>query len=314
MRAIILTLLSSLVLTAPAAAEITDLRARLDGDAGQIWIAFDGQPTGVTGEVTESGLIITIDGVTVRTRTISPASDDLVAAVNVEPAGEGAIVRLFASRGWQGAQAELRRGGVLVSMTVTAPPAVHVPDSVYAAGASPAGSAGSEGSDAAPARRHVTEAHAAGAPDATMVVDHSASDAAGATGAPAVSPTPGPTDLFAASPAAQQVATGGSVAPPGVCVEQAQAVAASPWDDEMLHAQAACLGAAGHLAPAASIYEQMLAFEPENYRAAVALAEIRVAEGDTAAARDLFDQAASHAISDAEAARARSRLRALREP
>ncbi|MFT6463137.1 MAG: hypothetical protein ACJA0Y_002649, partial [Maricaulis maris] len=56
MRAIILTLLSSLVLTAPSAAEITDLRARLDGDAGQIWIALDEQPAGVTGEVTESGL------------------------------------------------------------------------------------------------------------------------------------------------------------------------------------------------------------------------------------------------------------------
>ncbi|MAC90268.1 MAG: hypothetical protein CMF73_13215 [Maricaulis sp.] len=301
MRAIILTLLSSLVLTAPSAAEITDLRARLDGDAGQIWIALDEQPAGVTGEVTESGLIVTLEGVTVRPRSISPASDDLVAGVSVEPTGRGGVVRLYASRGWQGARAELRQGGVLVSMTVTAIPQVHVPDSVYAA------SGAEQQAPVAAARPSPTDTQTAGGPATGPVIDHSASDAA------AASPRPGPANLFAGNTSPDVTASGGSVAPPGVCVEQARAVAASPWDDELLHAQAACLGADGHLAAAAAIYEQMLAFEPESFRAAVALAEIRVEQGDSQAARDLFDQAASHAISDAEAARARSRLRALRE-
>lgn len=295
MRAIVLTLLTSLVLTTPSVAEITDVRARLDGDAGQIWIAFDSQPTGVTGEVTESGLVVTIEGVAVRPRSISPASDDLVAAVSVEPAGTSAVVHLFASRGWQGARAELRRGGVLVSMTVAALPEVHVPASVYAdTSRPPAGTGMTPHHD--PTDAHATEdlAHAS-------VIDHSAPDAAA--------------DFFAANAEPQaSTAARGSVAPPGVCAEQAQAVAASPWDDEMLHAQASCLSAAGHLAAAASIYEQMLAFEPESFRAAVALAEIRVEEGDADAARDLYDRAASNAISDAEAARARARLRALTEP
>ena len=58
----------------------------------------------------------------------------------------------------------------------------------------------------------------------------------------------------------------------------------------------------------------MLAFEPENFRATVALAEIRVGQGDSNAAAELYNQATAYAISDAEAARARARLRALREP
>jgi len=301
MRAIILTLLSSLVLTAPSAAEITDLRARLVGDAGQIWIAFDEQPAGVTGEATESGLIVTLEGVTVRPRSISPASDDLVAGVSVEPTDGGGIVRLFASRGWQGARAELRQGGVLVSMTVTAAAEVHVPASVYAVS-----NAGPASTVAAPGYNE-TDVQAASDPASRPVIDHTASDAA------AAQPRPGPANLFAGNATPDAAASGGSVAPPGVCVEQARAVTASPWDDELLHAQAACLSAGGHLEPAAAIYEQMLAFEPESFRATVALAEIRVEQGDTASARELYDRAASHAISDAEAARARSRLRALRE-
>ncbi|WP_297730525.1 tetratricopeptide repeat protein [uncultured Maricaulis sp.] len=292
MRAILLPFLTSLVLTAPVAAEIVDLRARLDDGHGRIWIAFDEQPSGLTTEVTETGLNLTVTGVEVGGRAISPASDTLVAAVSVDPIEQGGVIHLYASRAWTGARAELRQGGILVSMEIdqAAPIDVVVAerDAVMPAGSTLGETALNETTD-------------------PMGTDSGAPTAS----APSEPTTQTPTPLFEERDAS---ARGNSaVAPPGACVAEAEAVEQSPWDDNLLHAQAACLSAEGHLASAASIYERMLAFEPENFRATVALAEIRVEQGDNQAARDLYDQAASHAISDAEAARARARLRALRE-
>lgn len=101
--------------------------------------------------------------------------------------------------------------------------------------------------------------------------------------------------------------------PGGACSAEAAAVAEDPWDEDALHQHAACLTSHGELQPAAIIYEQMLAFAPDDFRALIALAEVRVRQGDTAAARQLYSQAASYAISDAEAARARARLRELQQ-
>ena len=309
MRALILVILTSIGLTAPSAADITDLRARLDGEAGQIWIAFDEQPTALTSEVSESGLVLTLDGVTVRPRAISPASDTLLAAVSVDPLPQGGVVRLFASRAWSGARAELRQGGVLVSMTVGPAPQVHIAEAALvadhderAAHASGAAMVSADAGDAAAsAQAPDPVAMARIEPDPVDPVEPAAPPAQRA-----------PTDLFVQGNDAASDAS--SVMPPGVCVSEARAVADSPWDDDMLYAQAACLNDAGYLAPAASIYEQMPAFEPENFRATVALAEIRVGQGDSNAAAELYNQATAYAISDAEAARARARLRALREP
>lgn len=309
MRALILVILTSIGLTAPSAADLTDLRARLEGEAGQIWIAFDEQPTALTSEVSESGLVLTLDGVTVRPRAISPASDPLLAAVSVDPLPQGGVVRLFASRAWSGARAELRQGGVLVSMTVGPAPQVHIAEAAlvadhdaHAADLSGSATASADAGDAAAS---------AEAPDpVTMArIEPGPVDPVEPAAPPAQR---APTDLFAQGNDAASDAS--SVMPPGVCVSEARAVADSPWDDDMLYAQAACLNDAGYLAPAASIYEQMLAFEPENFRATVALAEIRVGQGDSDAAAQLYNQATAYAISDAEAARARARLRALREP
>lgn len=306
MRALILVILTSIGLTAPSAADLTDLRARLEGEAGQIWIAFDEHPTALTSEVSESGLVLTLDGVTVRPRAISPASETLLAAVSVDPLPQGGVVRLFASRAWSGARAELRQGGVLVSMTVGPAPRVHIAEAAlvadhdaHAADLSRSATASADAGDAAAsAQAPDPVAMASTGPDP---VDPAALPAQRATA-----------DLFAQGDDAASDAS--SVMPPGVCVNEARAVADSPWDDDMLYAQAACLNDAGYLAPAASIYEQMLAFEPENFRATVALAEIRVGQGDSDAAAELYNQATAYAISDAEAARARARLRALREP
>ncbi|WP_291843965.1 tetratricopeptide repeat protein [Maricaulis sp.] len=315
-KTLVPTLIAALALTAPSAAGITDLRARLDGDAGQIWIALDDQPTGLASEVSAAGLTLVLDGVSLRARSISPASDTLVAAVTIDPTDGGGVVRLLASRAWTGARAELRQGGVLVTMTVGPAAQVHIADGAMMPSAAPAADPSAFGSVAsdADATRH---GEAAGA---TSVEVTESDRAAMLTPAPAPASASAPARASASAPlfaangsAAPTARDGSSVVPPGVCAEAAQAVADSPWDDDLLHAQAACLSGDGYREAAASIYERMLAFEPENFRATIALAEIRVEQGETQAARDLYNQAARHAISDAEAARARSRLRALQD-
>ena len=307
---IVLTLIANLALTAPALAEITDLRARVDGDSAQIWIALDDQPAGLVSEVSESGLTLTLLGTRLRARSISPASDTLVAAIVVDPLPDGADVRLFASRSWTDIRAELRQGGVLVTLSVG--PAAQVRISADAMAPSAAGRPATSGMSAS--EYTGVGATRPDAPTADPVVPADAQP----TGQTDPDPTPAraPMPASAFSQGADGARTAGNdtnVVPPGVCAEEADAVADSPWDEDRLHAQAACLSGGGHHAAAASIYEQMLAFEPENFRATVALAEIRVTQGDQQAARDLYNQAARHAISDAEAARARSRLRALQD-
>ena len=98
---------------------------------------------------------------------------------------------------------------------------------------------------------------------------------------------------------------------PDPCAVAASAIDLNPWDDVNLVAHAACLSESGDLEGAAIIYSQMLAFEPNNVNAAMELAAIRIVQGDEEAARALFDLAASHATSDAEAAQARARAEEL---
>ena len=57
---------------------------------------------------------------------------------------------------------------------------------------------------------------------------------------------------------------------------------------------------------AATLYERVLAFEPGHYGAALGLARLRAAQGDTAAAAALFQTAADSARTDGEALAARS--------
>lgn len=98
------------------------------------------------------------------------------------------------------------------------------------------------------------------------------------------------------------------------CEAAEAAIAADPWNDAALIRHAACLAEAGDTIAAAGIYEQMLAFEPENSEIAYALAEIREAQGDRAGAAARYRQAAAHARSDAAAAAAINRARALEAP
>lgn len=374
----------------PAFAELRDARFRIDGDEGVIWLGFDAQPDAVRLEETASGVRLDIGGIDVDTRLISPRDPALASGLRVEPAETGGHVYITAGRTWHGARAELRQGGVLVTVHLSqaaADRAVETRGETVLAAAMPAETHDAAPSEAAPHGRPAS-ATAAGMPSpdhtadtataagpahlspdsrdhdpaphgepgssdpapradraepaATPAADTSRTDTAPHDtparhdGAPAehgrvpdVEPgeaatgEPGPDAPAEGEPGAEDVHAEEAVAEaepaepaapalPDRCTEVAAQVDADPWDDENLMEHAACRARAGYVDEAASIYQQMLAFNPENATAALALADIRLSQGDEEAARELFDQAAMYARSDAEAARAMALQRELR--
>lgn len=290
------------LLTSAAHAELTDLRARTTGLDGQIWIGFDTQPSSLILEETAHGVRLVVEGVDVRSRVVSPAHTDLVRAVTLTPQAGLAHIDLDASRDWAGVSAELRQGGVLVSIQLgtTGLPA--------------------DGGDAAQVRlEHTAATHPA--QDAVSPVEYEAQITTAsvsrqstepatetrpvvADAAPA--PAPPPPSSGAAAPTPQS-----SVSSEDECERLARAVADDPWNERLLVPHAACLADQGQTREATGIYRQILAFEPENYAAAVALADLEEAAGNRDAALRLYQQAASHARSDAQAAAALQRARAL---
>ena len=341
---------ASALIAAPAMAELRDVASSTDGMTGHVWLVFDTPAQSVAAALTATGLQLDIDGVTVRQRTIAPYDASLVSAVSLFPADHGARIEIDDRIGWQDARASIVDGAVLVTLvlprahivigtdggasgatppaertapgadfaprTAPAPVAAHAAAGSDAAHAD-AGHAGAGGHDvsdlsdgAARAAASSGDRHAAPAGHADAPAHETEAGAAQASGPAALTPSaPHPAAPAVAQPGAHHDGAAGDAAP---CAEQAATVAENPWDDDSLHAQAACLTDAGDLGAAARIYEQMLAFAPDSFRALIALAELREEQGETEAAQDLYTQAASHAMSDAEAARARSRLRALR--
>lgn len=306
MRALILLCLTLMVVS-PAHAELRDARARLSGSEGLIWLAFDGQPQMLRSEVTDTGLELLVEGVSVSTHAITPRDRQLVTMMQVEPTLTGARIRLQGPAPWSTAGAELRQGGILVRVrlsgdTPPAPPSAShypapdpdwtptpVPASVPAPDSAPnmtpasAPASAPIEADAEPAARTVPTASGESPARASTVPGRAASMAAAAV----------PVDARA-------------------CAAAAAAVEANPWDDAGLMRHASCLAQSGEAAQASRIYEQMLAFEPSNVTALLALADLRLQQGERAAARSLYLRAAEHANSDSQALRARSQAEALR--
>ena len=336
-----------LCLSGPAQAELTDIRARLAGDSGRIWLAFDQQPTHVTATVNGSGLVLDVHGVSDVAREIEPAHRDLVDAIRLAPQANHLRIELSAARVWREARAEVRQGGVLIELGVSGNsvplarirsggPVVDgapgVPAASVVATAAPgAASTASEasGQDRAPAAASVTppqnlqipnpqspqpQIPESQRPDSAMpespTSDSLTPESPGAADAPDAPAAPAVT-----SPAAPVVAAAPAPAPTprDRCAEAAAVVEADPWNDAALMVHAGCLNEAGSRREAAGIYAQMLAFEPENTEAALALAEIHVAEGNRAEAAALYRQVASQSRSDAAAAAALQRARELEQ-
>lgn len=323
-RALLISTLCTGLIAGPASAELRDVLTRADGLNGQVWLAFDEQPRSAELSQTAGSVSLMIGGVDVRSREVSPYRADLVSRVAITPVADGALVELGQAAAWQDVRAELRQGGVLVSFTLDAPVAAasrSVPSSPSATSeartapatdSQSASAAATHGEPAADSGGYAASGEAGTTGHAPA--DPAPADEAGHEPAAEHSPAPGSHTSAPSSSAApaNPVAAAASNAT-GECAETGAAVAENPWDDESLHRHAACLTRTGELQPAAIIYEQMLAFAPDDFRALIALAEVRAEQGETAEARELYSQAASYAISDAEAARARARLRELQQ-
>lgn len=281
------------LLTSAAEAELTDLRARTTGLDGQIWIGFDTQPSSLALEDTPRGVRLVIEGVDVRSRTISPAHTDLVRAVSLTAQTGQALVDLEASRDWADVRAELRQGGVLVSVQL-----------------------GIDGLPAGADTRTETSgnvtAQTPGVPSAVMDPEPVSSPPADAPAERAsMQPSQSTGPALRDVPSAPAPAVPAPVSTEDECERLARAVADDQWNERLLVPHAACLAEQGQTREATGIYRQILAFEPENYAAAVALADLEEAAGNRDAALRLYQQAASHARSDAQAAAALQRARAL---
>jgi hypothetical protein len=291
---------------APAAAELRDVAAQLRGSDGQVWLVFDEQPRAVTATSTGSGLELTVEGVTARTRQIQPHNTRLVRAVTIADSGPDTVrITLSAQHAWAGATAQVFQNGVYVSLSV--PAAGSAPGTVAEApaGQTTVAQSGPQTTDDSVRRTEPGGDFAPRTRRAEPDAGHSEAPASQPAAPASTTPAPQPQSPAAPAPASNR--------PTGACAAQAAAVEESPWDDERLFAHAACLSENDALPRAAAIYEQMLAFDPENFRALLALAELRAEQGQRGTARELYSRAASHAISDAEAARARARLRELRD-
>ncbi|MBO6796290.1 tetratricopeptide repeat protein [Maricaulis sp.] len=280
------------LLSSAAHGELTDLRATSVGMNGYVWFGFDNQPGQVEFEQTASGMRLRVHGVDVSSRSISPAHTDLVQAVTLHAETGGAVIELSSAREWTGLQAEVREGGVLVSIDVgtgSGPDLVrNAPQPAHTDRVEPAAAAHSE---------------TAPTPAVEVPVQ-----------APAETPatTEVPPEPMAIATVADETASEPAPATPmDECERLAQAVADDPWNERLLVPHAACLAQQGQTREANGIYRQVLAFEPENYAAAVELAELEVRAGNADAALQLYRQAAGHARSDAQAAAALDRARAL---
>mgnify|MGYP003638555684 CR=1 FL=1 len=347
MRALLLPCLILFAAT-PAHAELQDVRARVSGQEGRVWLAFDTQPTALEIIPGETGVDLVIGGVSVASQQLSPANRELVTALAAEPGAGGARIHLEGAQAWQSVSAELRSGGVLVTVSLSSPAAAspsHMASSyppldphwtptpvpatqdlaVHAAASeaqhaeAPHGEAPHlEVPDTGPAPDVPDIAH--GEVQPTAAAPHSPTSIAPQphADAPAHSPAPAEqasTAARASSLPGQAASMAAAALPAGTrrCEAAAADFEANPWNDASLMIHAACLSEAGDITTAAILYQQMLAFEPDNVEAALGLADIRLQQGDPEAARDLYNLAASNATSDAQAARARNQARALQQ-
>lgn len=313
MRAIVRSLLTACaaVLTAgPAVADdVTDVLV-LPG--GAVFVALDATPSALSVEASPGRLSVRLSDWTGAPRMISPYGPAGFSALRVGPDGfrlEGAPA---------GAEAELVQGGVLIRL---------------GAADLPANAAGG-GAETTPAPRIFTVAERDAQPAAQPAVEQSpsaddrldaslAEAAPGMSGSNAGSAQASYAEGLLTSEAGGEVLADGAPAAgaapeplepaPGPCDSQAAALADAPWDLDLIVAQADCLVEAGERQNAAGLYERVLAFQPEHFRAALGLARLRQQAGRHDDAARLFETAAGSALTDGDALAAQAAARRARE-
>ena len=326
-------LLAGLAAASPALADIKDVRVEESGASGRIWLAFDEQPAAADLVLEPGAARLSVRGVQVRPRAIETVRRE---ALNVHATAGGAEIVLPARTDWREARAEIREGGVLItyqgayeSAAPATPEARILPASAMTSAMTSTVSAPAPAAEAAapeprPEPRPAPEPAPEIAPEPAAVERPAVSPEMTPEGAaepapetlPETAPETAPETSPERAPEPAPVAAADTVAPQPAramtpCEIAAAGVAADPWNFAVLGDHAACLADQDETEAAREIYERILAFEPENYTAALGLAQISVDQGDAEAARALFSQAASAASSDAEAAYAWSRARDL---
>ncbi|MGX6647274.1 tetratricopeptide repeat protein [Maricaulaceae bacterium MS644] len=314
---------------APAGAgEVKDLLA-LPG--GAVFVALDDTPASMTSSAGPGRVAVSFQGWSGRPRTL-------------EPYGEAGFSRILVTAdgfvlegGFSGARAELRRGGVLIQFSDGAR---HDGEIAAGQGASRGGAPGSTSSYASmQANAHGSydaQAGPADGPDANPgsapSLAQSSDRAADPARQPDVEPEAASQDALsvpqrssrsepqrepAGYPGALEAAANAGEAAsqpgPGPCDAQASALADAPWDLDRLTDHADCLVEAGETRNAAGLYERVLAFQPEHFRAALGLARLREQSGRYADAARLFETAAGSAMTDGEALAASAAARRARE-
>lgn len=311
---------------APAGAgEVRDVLA-LPG--GAVFVALDETPTSMTASADAGRVAVSFQAWSAEPRTL-------------EPFGEAGFSRLVVTAdgfvmegGFSGAQAELRRGGVLIHFgdgashdgeAAAGDGAPHGPApgsaSSYASiqALDPAAGADAQGAHAdgrapnpgsaasmaqSPGRMSQTDSEPTPAPQDAMSMPQ---------GAPQSEPEPDPAAYPAAADMEANTTEAASQPGPGPCDAQAAALADTPWDLDRLTDQADCLVEAGETRNAAGLYERVLAFQPEHFRAALGLAGLRQQSGRYADAARLYETAAGSAMTDGEALAASAAARRARE-
>ena len=294
-----------------AQAELRDVSLLQSEGRTQLWLAFDTQPQSV--EIQPgSGLVLHVDGVSLdRSRHIEPAVRGPVSALALSRAPNGVSISM--SGAFAGGEAEVREGGVLVTLTgVTgqsapirrSPP--RAPVSEQGAASSPTASsasqpaASSSSSMPSPASGH-SEQHGADSAHETSSGPQDLASAPASAGS-------------AAGTQAQMRELGGDlVIDESVCPDSAARLVDAPWDLNLLSTHADCLVSVGDSEGAVALYQRVLAFDPRHFQAALGLARILSDQGDHQAAAELFETAAGAARTDGQAVQARMAARRARE-
>ncbi|TRO95393.1 tetratricopeptide repeat protein [Glycocaulis profundi] len=290
-----LFLTAAVLAAAPAAnGELIDARLLPGGEGTRIWLAFDSQPSSAEASLDGPIAVLTISGVSASARVVTPSGGP-VGRLALIPGGEAMQARLEGA--WTAASAEVREGGVLVTLQ-GAPSVDMAPAPPAVARAEPDGPASGLTSAAAlraSMRESREAAEAAPAPEPS-----------GASSAePAAEPEPAP------EPVRQAEAATAPSRPGDPCADSGAAMEASPWDLEALSGHGACLTGEGRTREAQNLYERVLAFEPEHFEAALGLARVRAMQGDRAGAAALFELAEAAAHTDGQALSVRAAAREL---
>ncbi len=296
---------AAILAAAPAHAELLD--ARLESRAGEarLWLAFDAQPGEAALTLDPDGLTLRITGVSSAERRIEPARAAGVAALSLAPEAGGVRVRLTGA--FDAASAEVRQGGVLIRLAgdgfradpplAAAPRAALRPDEVR-----PADAATTTPSEPG-GPRDGTQPEGASPPPSTSP------QAERADAAPADQATSRAPERLWAGVDGAAAPDPGAGEPSGPCAQSEAGLREDPWNIAAMTEHAACLAGIDETAGAAALYARVLAFEPENYDAAMGLGAIRAEAGDAESARALFEQAAGAARTDGQALQARSAAR-----